>query len=199
MKRHTKIAIAAAAAVIGLGALGSAVVAKGQGWHPGYGMYHTNMMGGMQGQGMYGQGMHRQGMMGGMGNRFQMMEDKFESHDLDGNGEVTQTEINQVHMDRLKAADANQDGQLDLEEFQTHWLQSKRNRMVDRFQAFDEDGNGQITEDEFASPMGRMIERHDLDGDGKVTMKELKKHARGWGPGRYMDNDDDDDRKRDKD
>jgi len=206
MKRHTKIAIAAAVAVIGIGALGSAVVAQGQKWHqgygPGYGMHHANMMGGMQGQGMYGRGMQGhgmpgQGMMGNMGNRFQMMEQRFETHDLDGDGAVSQAEIDQFRQDRIKTYDENKDGKLQLSEFEKLWLNSKRDRMVDRFQAFDDDGDGSVTEDEFRSPMGRMIERHDRDGDGKVTLNEMTQHPRGWGAGRNYN--DDDANKRDKD
>jgi len=208
MKRHTKIALAAAVAVIGIGALGSAVVAQGQhrgygpGYGPGYGMQHANMMGGMQGQGMYGRGMQGhgmsgQGMMGNMGNRFQMMEQKFETHDLDGDGAVSQAEIDQFRQDRLKTYDENKDGKLELSEFEKLWLNSKRNRMVDRFQAFDNDGDGKVTDDEFRTPMGRMIERHDRDGDGKVTLSEMRNHPRGRGPGRYYN--DDDANKRDKD
>jgi len=203
MKRHTKIALAAAVAVIGIGALGSAVAAQGQhrgygpGYGQGYGKHHANMMGGMQGRGMYGRGMHGQGMMGNMGNRFQMMEQKFETHDLDGDGAVSKAEIDQFRQDRLKTYDENKDGKLELSEFEKLWLSSKRDHMVDRFQAFDDDGDGKITEDEFRSPMGRMIERHDRDGDGKVTLNEMRNHPRGWGPGRYYN--DDDDNKHDKD
>jgi len=205
MKRHTKIAIAAAVAVIGIGALGSAVVAQGQqrgygpgygqGYGQGYGMHRTNMMGGMQGRGMYGPGMQGQGMpgpgmMGNMGNRFQMMEKRFELHDLNGDGAVSQAEIDQFRQDRLKTYDENKNGKLELSEFEKLWLNSKRDRMVDRFQAFDDDGDGSVTEDEFRSPMGRMITRHDRNGDGKVTLNEMTQHPRGWGPGRYYNDDD---------
>ena len=189
MKRHTKIIIAAGVAIVAIGALGSVVVAKGQEWRQNYGMYHSNMMGGGYGH----------GMMGGMGNRFQMMENKFEMHDLDSDGVVTQKEVDQFRMDRHKKYDANQNGKLDLSEFEKLWLESKRNRMVDRFQAFDEDGDGNVTADEFRSPMARIIERHDLDGDGQVTIKEMSRPARGWGPGRFYNDDNDDDNKAKKD
>jgi len=189
MKRHTKIAIAAVVAVIGIGALGSAVVARSQGWHPGYGMHHPGMMGSM---GNHGQ------MMYGMGDHYQMMDKAFKLHDLNGDGAVSQEEMDQFRMQRHQKFDDNKDGQLDLSEFQKLWLQSTRNRMVDRFQAFDDDGNGKVTEDEFRSSMAGMIGRHDMNGDGKVTKKELKNSISGWGHGRYY-NDDDDGARREKD
>ncbi len=208
MKRYTKIILAAGVAIVGIGALGSVVVADSKDWRQGSGMYHSNMMGGGYGHGMmggrYAQGMmgggYAQGMMGGTGNRFQMMEKKFEMHDLNGDGIVDQKEVDQFRMERHKTYDGNKNGKLELSEFEKLWLESRRDRMVDRFQTFDEDGDGSVTVEEFGSPMARIIERHDRDGDGKIAMKDLGRYGHGWGHGRfYNDDDDDDDRKGKKD
>ena len=187
MKRNTKLMIAAGVAVIGIGALGSVVVAKSQDWRQGYGMYRTAMMSGMG---------HHGGMMGG---NFARMEKRFEMHDLNNDGKVTQSELDQSQADRLKQFDADKSGTLSLSEFENVWLEHMRARMVDRFQALDEDGDAIVTKDEFLSPMSRMISRHDLDGDGSVAMKDMMRQGqmmrqgRGWGHQRWFNNDDDDD------
>jgi hypothetical protein len=45
---------------------------------------------------------------------------------------------------------------LSIAEFETLNSAATRNLMVDRFQALDEDGDGQITGDEMAAPAARM-------------------------------------------
>ena len=183
MKRSTKIMIATGVAIVALGSIGSVVIAKGNDWHQ-YGRSHQGMMGG----GMMAGGMHGQGMTG---SPYQMMDKMFKRHDLDNDGTVTQAEVDQQLQNMLNAFDENRDGLLDLSEFQKMWMQNNRERIVDRFQAHDDDGDGRITKDEFMSPMAGIIARHDLNDDGKISMKEIQKQMRGWGHGRNYDNDDD--------
>ena len=58
---------------------------------------------------------------------------------------------------RLAAFDQNNDGRLTLEEYQAMWLDAMRERMVDRFQAHDDDGDAVVTVEEF-------VELLQLDG-----------------------------------
>ena len=75
---------------------------------------------------------------------------------------------------RLAEFDADGDGSLNLEEYQALWLDAMRERMVDRFQAHDDDGDGLVTAEEFGEPFDRIVSRLDGDGDGEVTEDELR-------------------------
>jgi Ca2+-binding EF-hand superfamily protein len=52
-----------------------------------------------------------------------------------------------------------------------------RERMVDRFQGHDDDGDGMVTAEEFGNDYSRIISRLDQDGDGAVTMEELRQRG----------------------
>ena len=59
---------------------------------------------------------------------------------------------------QLTEFDQNGDGSLTLEEYQALWLDAMRERMVDHFQAHDDDGDGMVTVEEFGEPFDRMVE-----------------------------------------
>ena len=82
-----------------------------------------------------------------------------------------------------------------LEEFQALWLEHMRPHMVDRFQQLDEDGDGEVTADEFNDPMSRMFAYLDKNEDGSVTKKEVKRRHHRY----YDDDDDEDDYRKDDD
>ena len=92
--------------------------------------------------------------------------------DTNGDGKLTQDEISQAQTARLKQFDTDSNGQLSLEEFQSLWVQEKRNRMVDRFQKLDDDGDAVVTQAEFLAP----FEGVDRNGDGEITPKEMQCH-----------------------
>ncbi len=100
-----------------------------------------------------------------------------EQFDANGDGTVTQAEIDQVRADRLAAFDTNHDGSLSLEEYQALWLDAMRERMVDRFQALDENGDAIVTVEEFVEPFGGMVERLDRNDDGQITRDDLKRRG----------------------
>ena len=95
---------------------------------------HSQMAGGSGGM-MGGMG---GGQMDGMGNMLGMSAD----------GEGLQA--------LLEKYDADGNGTLSIAEFEVAHSASIREAMVDRFQALDNDGDGQITADEITAQMGRM-------------------------------------------
>ncbi|MFQ6549770.1 EF-hand domain-containing protein [Aestuariibius sp. 2305UL40-4] len=109
---------------------------------------------------------HRGGMRGG-----EMLRDIFDAADADGDGAVTQTEIDAYRSAQLAEVDASGDGALSIEEFDTLYRSFTRSRMVDAFQALDADGDGQIAPEEMDRSVSRFFERMDRDGDGTLTLQ----------------------------
>ncbi len=129
---------------------------------------------------------HASGNWDGCGKGKHMTE-MFERFDANGDGEVSGTEIETTRQAMFIGADDNNDANLTIEEFEGLWLEHVRPRMVKKFQKIDKDGNGEITEAEFAKPIDRMAGWLDRNDDGVIKMKELKRKHFGHG-----DNDDDD-------
>jgi Ca2+-binding EF-hand superfamily protein len=139
----------------------------------------TTMVGASQAGGGWGRG-HHGGGWGGGGDRL------FEQFDANGDGLITQAEIDQVLGDRLASFDQNNDGSLNLEEYQALWLDAMRERMVDRFQAHDDDGDATVTVEEFVGSYSSMVRRLDSNDDGQLTREDFRRP-------RDRDRDDDDD------
>ncbi|MGH6896233.1 MAG: EF-hand domain-containing protein [Geminicoccaceae bacterium] len=102
----------------------------------------------------------------------------FENFDANDDGRITQVEIEEVRQGQLEEFDADGDGSLSLEEYQALWLDAMRERMVDRFQAHDDDGDGLVTVAEFGERFDGIISHLDDDGDGELTMDELRSRHR---------------------
>lgn len=130
-------------------------------------------------------GRHHGGGHGG-GMRF------FEQFDANQDGRITQAEVDEVRRSRLSEFDQNGDGSLTLEEYQALWLDAMRERMVDRFQAHDDDGDGVVTAEEFGEPFDRMVGRLDADDDGEVTLDEMRQRGERGGDREREDRDRDD-------
>lgn len=126
----------------------------------------------------YGHGGHKRGHMMTM----------FQEFDADDDGRVTKGEMDDARKSRFAKADDDGSASLSLDEFQDMWLEFMRPRMVDKFQMLDDDGDGQISEKEFAQPFQMALRHMDRNDDGAISMKEMKR-KRHW-----YDNDDDDDR-----
>ncbi|HJL66989.1 MAG: EF-hand domain-containing protein [Rhodospirillales bacterium] len=184
MQKRTKIILAStAAAIVLIGAIGASKAREGfqKGYHggPSY-MQHARFGG-------HGKG---------MGGPFGMADKVFDKFDVDKNGTITKTEIDGVRKNELAKNDANKDGKLSLNEFQTLWTGLMRERMVDHFQRLDSDGDAVVTEEEIAKPMDRIMSFMDRNNDGSITKDELQRKHRGWGQkwrGRHHDDHDDDD------
>ena len=160
MKRN----ILFAATVLTATALGAAAFAgvdhgkSGKsGSKPGHGMMQSGGgMGGMGGMmdmmqrmhgGMMGGGMMGGGMMGGG------MMQKF---DTDGDGKVTPEEMRTQLQAKLTEYDSDGDGNLSIAEFEALHSAMIREKMVDRFQDLDADGDGAVTAEEMMAPAKKL-------------------------------------------
>ena len=150
MTRTTKLLLASGALGLGAAAFAGASLAGGWGGYHAWGHHEAG------------------GHHGGGAMRF------FEQFDANQDGRLTQAEIDQVRQRRLAEFDQNGDGSLALEEYQALWLDAMRERMVDRFQAHDDDGDGLVTAEEFGEPFDRMVSRLDRNGDGEVSADEMR-------------------------
>ena len=142
--------------------------------------------------GWHGGGYHH----GGMKHHRRMGQWFMKRYDANDDGKVTQEEIDKNRTDRHGKYDSNGDGKLSLEEFQGLWLEAFRRRMVRAFQRFDVDGDANVTLDEYTSPLSKIVERRDRNGDGALSRADRKhgKHYRRHG-GDDRGNDGDDENK----
>lgn len=79
--------------------------------------------------------------------------------DTDGDGRVTQAEIDDFRSGRLAKFDTDGNGSLTLSEYEALWLAAMREKMVDRFQDLDADDDGVVTAEEFKRPYATLA-RH---------------------------------------
>lgn len=118
---------------------------------------------------------HHGGRHGGRG----MMMQIFDRVDADGDGAVTQAEIDAYRAEQVSAADANGDGALAIEEFDVIYRALTRSRMVDAFQDLDEDGDGVVSPAEMDDRFGSIVERMDRNGDGALGVEDRGRGRRG--------------------
>lgn len=110
---------------------------------------------------------HHHGKRGG-GEMFGAM---FAKIDADGDGMVTQEEIDTYRAEKLTEFDTSGDGALSIEEFDELYRELTRSRMVRAFQRLDADGDGVITAEEMDAQFGNIVERMDRDGSGALSLK----------------------------
>ena len=102
-----------------------------------------------------------------------------ESFDANGDGKVTQVEIDTVRKDRLGKFDRDANGELNLDEYAALWADAMREAMVRQFQANDRDGNASVTVEEFTVRYEDVVRDLDRNGDGELTRDELRHRGRG--------------------
>ena len=155
-RTKTLIGIGVAAAI---GAVAIAGVSYAGSRHGGFG-------------GQHGHGMHFLGK-GQLG--LAAME-ILHSIDADGDGKLTQAEIDRARNDRHSAHDADGDGSLGLEEFAGLWHETTHPLTVRAFQMLDTDGDAVVTRAEYDRPLARIVERLDRNGDGALSPDDRRRH-----------------------
>ena len=111
---------------------------------------------------------------GGFGGGRQMMQ----SFDTNGDGNLTQAEIDAARAARFGQFDADGDGRLTLGEYEALWLDAMRERMVDGFQRLDDDGDAVVTAEEFTDPFAALVERMDRNDDGMLNSDDMPRRGR---------------------
>ncbi len=98
----------------------------------------------------------------------------FQELDANGDGQITQAEIDAHRTQRFTNADSDGDGQLSLDEMQAA-AQAKANERVQKmFERQDANNNGFLSTDELPKPRrgAKMFERIDADGNGSISEQE---------------------------
>lgn len=103
----------------------------------------------------------------------------FDRMDADGDGVVTQAELDTQRKQMFTKLDANGDGMISAEEREK--MQQRADKFRERMQAragaatdaADTDGDGNISLDEFMSAPHPMVDAADSNGDGQITKEEF--------------------------
>jgi Ca2+-binding EF-hand superfamily protein len=103
----------------------------------------------------------------------QRAERMFDAIDADGDGNVTASEIDQMRTQRFDRLDRNDDGVLRAREIERMRARARR-MMEDRVETADADGDGKITQTEFAAMPKTLLVEGDADGDGNLTLAEFE-------------------------
>ena len=98
----------------------------------------------------------------------------FQELDADGDGQVTQAEIETHRNQKFTAADTDGDGQLSVEEMQAAAQTKANERVTKMFEKHDANADGFLSEDELPKPRraSKMFERIDADGNGSISEQE---------------------------
>ena len=98
--------------------------------------------------------------------------------DADGNGKVTQAELDAFRQAQVTKADTSGDGAVDLAEFEVIFRERTRPLMVDAFQMLDDDGDGKVTDAELSERFGAVVARLDRNGDGALSLEDRRRGGR---------------------
>lgn len=116
----------------------------------------------------------------GHGPRGGMMRDLARQADTNDDMALTQEEIDAFIQTKVDLGDADGDGSLTLDEFQTVYVDLMRRMIVDHFQRLDEDGDGQITPAEIDERFGSIVVFMDRNDDGKLDRADMRPGRHGW-------------------
>ncbi len=100
----------------------------------------------------------------------------FKRADINGDGKISIEEAAEVRAQRFVRLDTNGDGAISEQEFVVRKKANARRetRRKKRFQKFDNDSNGLISQIEWDAKTGKRFAKVDLNADGFITREEVK-------------------------
>lgn len=122
-----------------------------------------------EGHGGKHHGKHRRG-----GKHVKMLMERF---DANGDGSLTQEELDTSRKELLAKHDADGSGTLSLDEFKALWLEVMNRDAVRGFQRLDVDGDAAVTVDEFLEPFSDVVEKFDRNGDGALSKEDKRRRG----------------------
>ena len=105
----------------------------------------------------------------------------FSQLDADGNGEVSQAELQARAAKRFGDSDSNADGILTREELLAAGQKRSERRVERMLKRFDANGDGALSKDELPMHGADMFARADADNSGGLSEEEfaaLRKHGK---------------------
>ncbi len=98
----------------------------------------------------------------------------FQELDANGDGQLTQEEMEAHRAQRFSKADTDGDGKLSVEEMQAAVQQKANERVTKLFEKHDANKDGFLSEDELPKPRraGKMFDRIDADNSGTISEQE---------------------------
>ena len=103
----------------------------------------------------------------------------FSTLDVDGSGEITESDIETLRETRFAEMDSDSDGVISRAEFTAAMAARAEDRAGEMFDRLDADGDGSLSRDAIEARTegrrnpARMLERADTDGSGGVSEEEL--------------------------
>ncbi|SEM98137.1 Ca2+-binding protein, EF-hand superfamily [Roseovarius tolerans] len=108
------------------------------------------------------------------------MQHSFEELDTDGDGKITPEEMSGHMQSRFDGADTDGDGALSRDELVARMMERRAERMGNyadhMIERHDANADGKLSMDEMrADRQGKMFKRVDADGDGAISADEFAK------------------------
>jgi len=99
----------------------------------------------------------------------------FEELDSDGDGQITQSEMQGRAAAHFQEADTDGNGLLSASEMEAQAQKRMAERIAGMIERFDKDGDGALSQDEMPRPprAGRMFDHFDQDGSGGISEEEF--------------------------
>jgi hypothetical protein len=123
---------------------------------------------------------HGPGPMG-MGPLGPLGHEMLQTVDTNGDGALSQDEINAAINARFAEFDADKNGSLSLPEFEALWAEITRPAAVRAFQFLDPNGDASVAKTELDDRFGTLVSRFDRNDDGMLSPDDRSEHRGGHG------------------